>query len=170
MALLFYTAGTVAVIATALMLTRADVVHALLDLVVSLLAVAVAFAALGAPFVAALEVIVYAGAIMVLFLFAVMMLDLGRAGAATERRWLGRRAWAGPLALVAVLAIEVVVLLARGGPAESVAAPVGPREVGRALYGPYLVGVELASLLLTAALIGASHLAGRGPGPERSAP
>ena len=77
MELAFYIAGAVAVIATLLMLTRANVVHALLYLIVSLLAVAVVFYTLGAPFVAALEVIVYAGAIMVLFVFVVMMLNLG---------------------------------------------------------------------------------------------
>ena len=66
MELAFYIAGAVAVISTILMLTRLNVVHALLYLIVSLLAVAVVFYVLGAPFVAALEVIIYAGAIMVL--------------------------------------------------------------------------------------------------------
>ena len=80
MELAFYIAGAVAVLSTVLMLTRLNVVHALLYLIVSLLAVAVVFYVLGAPFVAALEVIVYAGAIMVLFVFVVMMLNLGEEG------------------------------------------------------------------------------------------
>ena len=63
--------------ATVMMITRLNAVHALLYLIVSLLAVAVVFYTLGAPFVAALEVIIYAGAIMVLFVFVVMMLNLG---------------------------------------------------------------------------------------------
>ena len=73
--------------------------HALLYLVVSLLSVALIFFMLGAPFAAALEVIVYAGAIMVLFVFVVMMLNLGPQTAAQERQWLdpgsgsGRRCW-----------------------------------------------------------------------------
>ena len=74
MELAFYIAGAVAVLSTILMLTRLNVVHALLYLIVSLLAVAVVFYVLGAPFVAALEVIIYAGAIMVLFVFVVMMM------------------------------------------------------------------------------------------------
>ena len=60
--------------------------HALLYLIVSLLAVAVVFFTLGAPFVAALEVIIYAGAIMVLFVFVVMMLNLGQDAERTKRR------------------------------------------------------------------------------------
>ena len=73
-----------------------DAVHALLYLIVSLLAVALVFFTLGAPFVAALEVIVYAGAIMVLFVFVVMMLNLGPSAAEQERRWLAPRTWVGP--------------------------------------------------------------------------
>ena len=66
-----------AVIATLLAITRLVAVHALLYLIVSLLAVAVVFYTMGAPLVAALEVIIYAGAIVVLFVFVVMMLNLG---------------------------------------------------------------------------------------------
>ena len=75
----------VAIVSTALMITRLNAVHALLYLIVSLLAVAVVFYTLGAPFVAALEVIIYAGAIMVLFVFVVMMLNLGDEAARAER-------------------------------------------------------------------------------------
>ena len=78
------------------MLTRLNAVHALLYLVVSLLAVAVVFYAFGAPFVAALEVIIYAGAIMVLFVFVVMMLNFGQSATATERSWLTPAMWIGP--------------------------------------------------------------------------
>ena len=81
MKIVFYIAGAVAILSTALMLTRLNAVHALLYLIVSLLAVSVVFYTLGAPFVAALEVIIYAGAIMVLFVFVVMMLNLGEEAA-----------------------------------------------------------------------------------------
>ena len=64
---LFYSGAVVAVIATLLVIVQTNVVHALIYLVLSLLAVAVVFFSLGAPFVAILEAIVYAGAIMVLF-------------------------------------------------------------------------------------------------------
>ena len=71
----FYLSAAVAVAATLMVVTRASAVHALLYLIVSLLAVAVVFFVLGAPFVAALEVIIYAGAVMVLFVFVIMMLN-----------------------------------------------------------------------------------------------
>jgi NADH-quinone oxidoreductase subunit J len=73
----FYLAAVVAVLATVMALTRLNAVHALLYLIVSLLAVSLVFFTLGAPFIAALEVIIYAGAIMVLFVFVIMMLNLG---------------------------------------------------------------------------------------------
>ncbi len=76
-AIAFYLAAAIALIASVRVITNANPVHALLYLVVSLLAVAMIFFALGAPFAAALEMIVYAGAIMVLFVFVVMILNLG---------------------------------------------------------------------------------------------
>jgi len=72
----FTVSAIITLITTALAITRANPVHALLYFVLSLLCMAVIFFTLGAPFAAALEVIVYAGAIMVLFLFVVMMLAL----------------------------------------------------------------------------------------------
>jgi len=153
----FYIAGGIAVISTALMLTRLNLVHALLYLIVSLLAVSVVFFTLGAPFVAALEAIVYAGAIMVLFLFVVMMLNLGRHAAETERQWLTPGIWTGPVILAGILIVEVV-YLARGASAGLGTGATGPKAVGIALFGPYMIGVELASMLLLAGLVGAYHL------------
>ncbi|HKE30459.1 MAG TPA: NADH-quinone oxidoreductase subunit J [Candidatus Angelobacter sp.] len=157
MELAFYIAGVVAVISTFLMLTRLNVVHALLYLIVSLLAVAVVFYTLGAPFVAALEVIVYAGAIMVLFVFVVMMLNLGKQGVEMEKQWLTPGIWTGPVLLAGILIIEVLYLV-RVGTASLPTGAVEPKEVGIALFGPYLIGVELASMLLLAGLVGAYHL------------
>jgi NADH-quinone oxidoreductase subunit J len=153
----FYIAGAVAVISTALMLTRLNVVHALLYLIVSFLGVAVVFFVLGAPFVAALEVIVYAGAIMVLFVFAGMLLNLGHQSVDTERQWLTPGIWIGPALLAGVLFAEVVYLLA-GATADTGAVAVGPKEVGVILFGPYMIGVELASMLLLAGVVGSYHL------------
>src|SRR6202034_2755576 len=129
MELVFYIAGAVAVISTALMLTRLNVVHALLYLIVSFLGIAVVFFVLGAPFVAALEVIVYAGAIMVLFVFAGMMFNLGQQSVGTERQWLKPGIWIGPVLLAGVLFAEVVYLL-EGSAAYVGAVAVGPKEVG----------------------------------------
>jgi NADH-quinone oxidoreductase subunit J len=126
------------------------------------LAVAVIFFTLGAPFVAILEVIIYAGAIMVLFVFVVMMLNLGQAAVEQERRWLQPSMWIGPTILLAILLLEVLVLLAGGGRLAPAAGLVGPKQVAAALFGPYLLGVELGSMLLLAGLVGAYHLGRRG--------
>jgi len=165
----FYISAIVAVLATFMVITRASAVHALLYLIVSLLAVAVAFFCLGAPFIAALEVIIYAGAIMVLFVFVIMMLNLGPHTVRQERAWLAPRTWIGPSILAAVLLAEVVYVVASGMASGAAPvppggrAPIEPAEVGRALYGPYVIGVELASLLLLAGLVGACHLGRRLP-------
>ena len=112
MTIVFYVAGAVAIVSTALMITRLNAVHALLYLIVSLLAVAVVFYTLGAPFIAALEVIIYAGAIMVLFVFVVMLLNLGEEAARSERAAAPASMWIGPSILAAILMAEFVYLLA----------------------------------------------------------
>jgi NADH-quinone oxidoreductase subunit J len=160
MELAFYIAGAVAVLSTVLMLTRLNVVHALLYLVVSLLGVAVVFYVLGAPFVAALEVIVYAGAIMVLFVFVVMMLNLGEHTSDMERQCLTPGIWIGPVILASILMIEVVYLV-RGGTASLGTGVVEPKQIGIALFGPYLIAVEIASMLLLAGVVGAYHVGSR---------
>jgi len=157
MELTFYIAGAVAVISTILMLTRLNLVHALLYMIVSLLAVAVDFFVLGAPFAAALEAIVYAGAIMVLFLFVVMMLNIGQHAAETERQWMTPGIWTGPAILAGILIVEVAWLV-QGVYASLGTGATGPKEVGIALFGPYMIGVELASMLLMAGLVGSYHL------------
>ena len=155
---MFYMSATVAILATLMMITELHAIHALLYLVVSLLAVAVVFLALGAPFVAALEAIVYAGAIVVLFIFVVMMLNVGEAAVKQERRWLTPLMWVGPVVLLLILLAEVGYMLTAGGSPSVASAIVGPKQVGLALYGPYLLGVELASMLLLAGLLGAYQL------------
>jgi NADH-quinone oxidoreductase subunit J len=158
MTILFHLASGIALLATLLAITRVNAVHALLYLIVSLLAVALVFFTLGAPFVAALEVIIYAGAILVLFLFVVMMLNLGRDAEAVERGWQPRKAWIGPGLLAAFLlglmlaGIGMDKTLVTGG------AEIGPKAVGILLFGPYLVAAELAAFLLLAGVVGASHL------------
>jgi NADH-quinone oxidoreductase subunit J len=161
MVTLFYLAGIIAVIATLLAITQRHAVHALLYLVVSLLAVAVDFYVLGAVFVAALEVMVYAGAIMVLFVFVVMMLNLGRHAMEVEREWLRPRNWYGPGVLALILLGELAYCTVTSGNTPSLANEVSPKQVGVALFRTYWIGVELVSLLLTAGLVGACHLGQR---------
>lgn len=160
MTLLFYLAAAVAVIATVMVITRLNAVHALLYMIVSLLALALVFYALGAPFVAALEIIIYAGAIMVLFVFVVMMLNLGEQTVAQEKEWLNPRAWAGP-ALLALLLVGFLTYALVGNGRSLTESIISPRQVSITLFGPYLLGVELASMLLLAGLVGAHHLGKR---------
>jgi NADH-quinone oxidoreductase subunit J len=161
MTVAFYISAIVAVIATLFAITRRHAVHALLYLIVSLLAIAVIFYILGAPFIAALELIIYAGAIMVLFVFVVMMLNLGEASKEMEREWLRPRVWIGPTILGAILFGEVAYALATGAPATVAAQRIGAKQVAIALFGPYVIGVELVSLLLMGGLVGAYHLGRR---------
>ncbi|HET9146478.1 MAG TPA: NADH-quinone oxidoreductase subunit J [Acetobacteraceae bacterium] len=154
----FYLSAIIAVLSTLLVITRTNGVHALLYLIVSLLAVALVFYTLGAPFAAALEVIVYAGAIMVLFVFMVMMLNLGEAAAAREAAWMEPGIWAGPAILSVILAAQLAYMLENNGVGGSRGA-VSSRSVGIVLFGPYLLCVELASMLLLAALVAAYRLA-----------
>jgi NADH-quinone oxidoreductase subunit J len=157
----FYLAAAVAIISTVMVITRLNAIHALLYLIVSLLAVGLIFFVLGAPFVAALEVIIYAGAIMVLFVFVIMMLNLGPQASEQERRWLSPGMWVGPAILAAILIVELAYTLAQGGGPPAVAGSIAPKQVGLALFGPYLLGVEMASMLLLAGLIGTYHLGRR---------
>jgi NADH-quinone oxidoreductase subunit J len=158
MLIAFYLAAAVALAATVMVITQLGAVHALLYLIVSQLAVAVIFYVLGAPFVAALEVIIYAGAIVVLFVFVVMMLNLGEVAADQERQWLHPRMWIGPGILAAILLGELLYMLGHSGRPVAGTGPVEPQQVGLALFGPYLLAVELAAMLLLAGLIGAYHL------------
>jgi NADH-quinone oxidoreductase subunit J len=162
MTIIFYLSAAVAIVSTLLVITQLNAVHALLYLIVSLLSVALIFFTLGAPLVAALEIIIYAGAIMVLFIFVIMMLNLGPQATDQESQWLRPGMWVGPAALAAILLVELIYALA-GNSSQMVAGNAGidPQQVGLALFGPYLLGVELASLLLLAGLVGAYHLARR---------
>lgn len=157
---LFYCTAGVAVLATVVALTRSNAAHALIYLILSLLAVAVLFFLLGAPFAAALEVLIYAGAIMVLFVFVVMMLNLGDTGQERERGWMMPRMWIVPSLLSALLLAELFLVFGESG-VQSSGQSVSPKEVGMTLFGPYVLAVELASMLLMAALVGAYHVARR---------
>lgn len=155
----FYLSGLVAVLATLGVIINPNPVHGVLYLVVSLLAVAMVFFALGAPFAGALEIIVYAGAIMVLFVFVVMMLNLGQDAVAQERIWLQPRTWLGPSLLAVVLLLTLIYTLLRGDTGMLVQSDVlSAKEVGTILFGPWLLVVELSALLLLAALVTASHV------------
>jgi NADH-quinone oxidoreductase subunit J len=161
----FYICASVAIIATAMVITGKNAVYSLLYFIVSLLAAGVIFYILGAPFVAALVVIINAGAIMVLFVFVIMMLNLGSQTIELEKSRQSPGAWAGPAILAAVLFVELVYALFSHSAVNSQVEVVNSKAVGVALFGPYLLAVELASILLLAGLLGAYHL-GRKPADD----
>ena len=158
MEIAFYLAGLVAVFSTLGMLFSRNPVHGLLYMIVSLLSVAMIFFAVGASFAGVLEMIVYAGAILVLFVFVMMMLNLGETIIQLEKTWLQPRNWILPALLSSILFIELLVFLWHGQQAAPFGQAVTVKQIGVALYGPYILAVELASLILLAALVIAFHL------------
>ncbi len=158
MLITFYIASVVAVVATLLAITRTNAVHALLYLIVSLLSIAVVFFVMGAQFIAALEVIVYAGAIMVLFIFVVMMLNIGAETEKKGAQWLSPKIWGGPALLSFVLFIEMVYMIYSKDMIVPDPSVITPKEVGISLFTQYILGVELAAVMLMAGIIGAYHI------------
>jgi NADH-quinone oxidoreductase subunit J len=154
---LFYILGFIMLAATLLCITRRNPVHAVIYLVVSFFALAMMFYLLGAPLVAAFEVIVYAGAIMVLFLFIIMMLGLAPQETPEGPGW---QRWL-PLALLSASLMACSLLLILQDPAAG--KPIGefylaPQAVGEALFGRYALAVEVVSFQLLFATIGAYML------------
>jgi NADH-quinone oxidoreductase subunit J len=158
MPILFYISSVIAILATIMVITRYEPIHALLYLVVSFLAVAMIFLSIGAPFVAVLEVILYTGAIIVLFIFVVMMLNLGKGTAAQEKEWLKPRVWVGPALLVGMLLALLVVFILKGSEGDMRVAAVDVKAVSLSLYQEYILALELAGFLLMAGIVGAAHI------------
>lgn len=157
--LMFYILGAIAVVATLLSITRRNPVHAVIYLVNSFFALALLFYLLGAPLVAAWEVIIYAGAIMVLFLFIIMMLELSP-GKEADRFGPNWTQWL-PILLLAVV-LGVCTLLLTG--LDSVGADgvprwyASPRDFGYALFKEYALAVEIVSFQLLFAAVGAFYV------------
>ncbi len=158
MQITFYIAGAIAIVSTIMVITRFNIIHALLYLVVSFMALAVVFFILGAPFAAALEIIIYAGAIVVLIIFVIMMLNLKAEAVDQERKWLTPDVYVGPSILSIILLSELIYIISLGGASGSLGQVVDVKDVGKSLYGPYILGVELSGMLLMAGIIGAYHL------------
>jgi NADH-quinone oxidoreductase subunit J len=153
----FYTAAIVAIISTIMAISGRNAIHSLLFLILSLLAISVIFYLLSAPFIAALEVIIYAGAIMVLFIFVTMMLNIGLERE-TEKKWLRPRMWIIPSVLSAILLADLILTIKSVPEIPSVKEAIMPKQVGISLFSTYLLAVEIAAVLLMAGVIGAYHL------------
>jgi NADH-quinone oxidoreductase subunit J len=154
--LLFYLLAAVMVAATVFAITEKHPVHAIVYLVTSFFALAAIFYLLAAPLVAMFEVIIYAGAIMVLFMFVIMMLDPGRAD---EARRPGLLHWL-PALLFAGIILGALCLAASLRPAAAVAASGGLdiKSFSQVLFRKYGVAIEIISMQLLFAVVGALYL------------
>ena len=157
MNLFFYIAAVIAILSTIMAITGRNAIHSLLFLILSLLAVSVMFYLLDAPFIAALEVIIYAGAIMVLFIFVTMMLNIGLEKK-QEKRWLNPRMWLIPSILAAILFVDLMLAVRTMETVVEINQIIEPKQVGISLFSTYLLAVEIAAILLMAGVIGAFHL------------
>ncbi len=164
-AILFYILSATAILATLLCITRKNPVHAVIYLVNGFFALALLFYLLGAPLVAAWEVIIYAGAIMVLFLFIIMMLELAPDQQVSGPGW---RRWGPVLLLSAVLLLCTLLLMTGAAPGSdgNPAYYASPRTFGYALFKEYALAVEVVSFQLLFAAVGAYYV-GRGERRER---
>jgi NADH-quinone oxidoreductase subunit J len=163
--IIFYGLGIIILAATALAITRRNPMHAIIYLVVSFFGMAPLFYLLGAPLLALLEIIIYAGAIMVLFIFIVMMLQID-APPLTAGPWF--RQWFPALGL-SVISGLVMVFLIWQEPSQQTVLPLalaGPREFGLFVFRRYWFAVEIASFLLFVALVGAYYLGRKDASPE----
>ena len=156
----FYANGVLALITTFLALSAKNAVHGLLYFVLSIIALALSFYMLGAPLASALEVMVYAGAIMVLFVFVVMLLNIKfheRAGPLKK--------YVGPGIFALILILELTLVISQSVIETPSTKIINVKEVALSLYNNYGLGIEIASLILLAGLVGAFHI-----GKKRSLP
>ena len=158
MEILFYIAGILAILSTVMVIAVKNAVHALLYLIVSLLSTSVIFFILGAPFIAALEVIIYAGAIMVLFVFVIMMLYMDSSDSNKEYDIIKPKTWIGPSIIALILVAEMIYMLFGQGYHPIPHQSVSPAVVGKLMFTKYALVVDLAGFLLTAGIVGAYHL------------
>jgi len=156
----FYMLSGIAILSGVLVITRKNPVHSALALILALLCVAGLYLMLYAPFVAGVQIILYAGGIMVLFLFVIMLVNLERSQKEKQfnQQWLP-----GILAAVGLGALFVWIYVkgkaAFPMPLPTVAESENTQRVGQLLYSSYMFPFEIASLLLLVAIIGAVVMA-----------
>ncbi len=158
---IFYILASVTIIATIFAITEKHPVHAIVYLVTSFFALAVIFFLLAAPMIAVFEVIIYAGAVMVLFMFVIMMLDLGHPEKAT-RPFI--REWLPAIVLCGIILTSVAMLVSARTAAPAVPPAIGVKEFSLTLFRNYGVAIEIISMQLLFAVVGALYL-GRRPSP-----
>jgi NADH-quinone oxidoreductase subunit J len=156
----FYFLSTVAVLGAILVITRRNPVHSALSLIITLLAVAGLYLMLYAPFVAGVQIILYAGGIMVLFLFVIMLVNIEQA----QREYVFNHQWHVGLAAGLALGAMFLFVYQKGSsifPLKPAAPPepMNTQQVGMVLFQSYLLPFEIASLLLLVAIVGAVVMA-----------
>jgi NADH-quinone oxidoreductase subunit J len=164
--ILFLAFGAVAVAGAVNLLVQRHPINSALSLIAVMAALAGEYLLLGAEFVAALQVIVYAGAIMVLFVFVIMLLNAG-----VEEQTKGSRVAiliGVPGMLIGSVLLAWVVLRHSGTGAVPVGAlPGPPTTIGQMLFHEFLLPFEITSILILVAIMGAVVLASKPPVPER---
>jgi NADH-quinone oxidoreductase subunit J len=163
--IVFVIAGAACLLGAVGVVASRNPVHAALSLVATLFGIAVLFVAQEANFLAAVQVIVYAGAIVVLFLFVIMLLGVDRADDLKVEPLVGQRVAAAVVG-IAVIALPVAALASADFEATGVRGDFDPDvadidQLGESLFGHYLYAFEITSLLLVIAVVGAVILARR---------
>ncbi len=158
--LIFIYFAVVILTSAILTITRRNPVHSIMFMLLLFFHIAGVFVLLNAEFLAAVQLIVYAGAILILYLFVVMLLNVDRESSAAR----ANRFWPWMAAFGIAIAGELVLLISRGTfPAEAaqpmLPADTGVKELGIVLYQKYLVPFEIASVILLVGLVGAVMLA-----------
>ena len=157
-ATLFYILAAVMIVATVFAITEKHPVHAIVYLVTSFFALAAIFYLLAAPLVAVFEVIIYAGAVMVLFMFVIMMLDLGDSQEAQRSSLLH---WFPAMVLAGIILASLLLLASgRGAPSGS-SVQLTVQEFSLSLFRKYGVAIEIISMQLLFAVVGALYLGRR---------
>jgi len=161
-AILFYAFAAIAVGSAVVVVAQRNPVYSAFALIVTLCSLSVVFALLGSPFIAVLQVIVYAGAIMVLFLFVLMLLNVRREEDAPGRG--GRRLSGVAVALVTLLVLQAGAVLVRPSRDPVPEFDASTRKMAEILFSPHFLYVfEATSILILAALVGAIALARKEP-------
>ena len=152
---LFYTLAFVTIIGTVMAITEKHPVHAIVYLVTSFFSLAVIFFLLSAPLIAMFEVVIYAGAVMVLFMFVIMMLDLGRPDEASRP---AMRQWVLPLVLGGIILVSVVAVAVSHFSVPGTYGVISIADFSVTLFRKYGVAIEIITMQLLFAVVGALYL------------
>ncbi|HYA88246.1 MAG TPA: NADH-quinone oxidoreductase subunit J [Nitrospirota bacterium] len=158
--LIFIYFATVILLSAVMMITRRNPIHSVMFMLLLFFHIAGVFVLLNAEFLAAVQLIVYAGAILILYLFVVMLLNVDRESSAAR----ANRYWGWMVGFGVVIATEIILLVSRGTFSAEAGQTMqlsgsGVRELGGLLYRNYLVPFEAASIILLVGLVGAVMLA-----------